>query len=165
MFCIIYIYICVCIFRYFCTYVQTDSFPPTCNHFFRLLSQPAWSVCLGCALPSLQRCPQVHTVRAYEQRLPQFFAVLIVRFWVGSGWSGVVSVRFVCVELGLFRLLVIGAQDHGWEHESLWVVVMAACPPSEEVQTLLRNPRFLSRVIYYRGSVMDPRDMAAVCAE
>lgn len=56
-------------------------------------------------------------------------------------------------------------QDHGMDNESLWVVVMAPCPPSPEVQLVVRSPRFLSRVIYYRGSVMDPLDMAAVCAE
>lgn len=51
------------------------------------------------------------------------------------------------------------------DNESLWVVVMAPCPPSAEVQSVLRTPRFLSRVLYYRGDVMDPLDMAAVCAE
>ncbi|CAM9428323.1 unnamed protein product, partial [Laminaria digitata] len=56
-------------------------------------------------------------------------------------------------------------EDHGMDNESLWVVVMAPCPPSPEVQLVVRSPRFMSRVIYYRGSVMDPLDMAAVCAE
>lgn len=51
------------------------------------------------------------------------------------------------------------------DNESLWVVVMAPCPPSVEVLTVIRSPRFMSRVIYYRGNVMDPMDMAAVCAE
>lgn len=51
------------------------------------------------------------------------------------------------------------------DNESLWVVVMAPCLPSVEVLTVIRSPRFMSRVIYYRGNVMDPMDMAAVCAE
>lgn len=51
------------------------------------------------------------------------------------------------------------------DNESLWVVVMAPCPPSLEVLSVIRSPRFMSKVIYYRGSVMDPLDMAAVCAE
>lgn len=56
-------------------------------------------------------------------------------------------------------------QDHGIDNESLWVVVMAPCPPSVEVLSVIRSPRFMSRIIYYRGSVMDPMDMKAVCAE
>eukprot|EP00752_Nemacystus_decipiens_P004954 g4507.t1 len=56
-------------------------------------------------------------------------------------------------------------EDHGMDNESLWVVVMAPCPPSPEVLSVIRSPRYMSRIIYYRGSVMDPLDMGAVCAE
>ncbi|CAN0021891.1 unnamed protein product [Ectocarpus fasciculatus] len=56
-------------------------------------------------------------------------------------------------------------EDHGVDNESLWVVIMSPCPPSPEVLSVIRSPLFMSRVIYFRGSVMDPLDMNAVCAE
>ncbi|CAN0029415.1 unnamed protein product [Ascophyllum nodosum] len=56
-------------------------------------------------------------------------------------------------------------EDHGLDNHLFWVVLMAPCPPSPEIQAILRSPRFLQRVIYFRGNVMDPLDLAAVCAE
>ncbi|CBJ32247.1 conserved unknown protein [Ectocarpus siliculosus] len=56
-------------------------------------------------------------------------------------------------------------EDHGVDNESLWVVIMSPSPPSPEVLSVIRSPLFMSRVIYFRGSVMDPLDMNAVCAE
>ncbi|CAN0592177.1 unnamed protein product, partial [Ectocarpus sp. 12 AP-2014] len=56
-------------------------------------------------------------------------------------------------------------KDHGVDNESLWVVIMSPSPPSPEVLSVIRSPLFMSRVIYFRGSVMDPLDMKAVCAE
>ncbi|CAN0496670.1 unnamed protein product, partial [Ectocarpus sp. 12 AP-2014] len=48
---------------------------------------------------------------------------------------------------------------------SVWVIIMAPASPSEEITALCRQPKYRSRVIYFRGSVTNPRDMAAVCAE
>lgn len=56
-------------------------------------------------------------------------------------------------------------QDQKASNVSVWVVVMAPTPPSEEISALCRQPKYRSRVLYFRGSVTNPRDMSAVCAE
>ncbi|CAM9992855.1 unnamed protein product, partial [Scytosiphon promiscuus] len=55
--------------------------------------------------------------------------------------------------------------DQKASNVSVWVVVMAPTPPSEEISALCRQPKYRSRVLYFRGSVTNPRDMSAVCAE
>ncbi|CAM9604592.1 unnamed protein product [Pylaiella littoralis] len=56
-------------------------------------------------------------------------------------------------------------KDQTASNVSVWVVIMANTPPSEEISALCRQPKYRSRVVYFRGSVTNPRDMAAVCAE
>ncbi|CAM9612374.1 unnamed protein product, partial [Sphacelaria rigidula] len=56
-------------------------------------------------------------------------------------------------------------EGHGLDTALLWVVVMAPNAPGPEIRNLLQSPKFMSRVRYFHGSVTDPRDMAAVCAE
>eukprot|EP00903_Cladosiphon_okamuranus_P006121 g6025.t2 len=56
-------------------------------------------------------------------------------------------------------------EDQKASNVSVWVVIMAPSPPSEEISALCRQPKYRSRVVYFKGSVTNPRDMAAVCAE
>ena len=56
-------------------------------------------------------------------------------------------------------------QDQKASNVSVWVVIMAPSPPSEEISALCRQPKYRSRVVYFKGSVTNPRDMSAVCAE
>eukprot|EP00752_Nemacystus_decipiens_P007555 g6749.t1 len=55
--------------------------------------------------------------------------------------------------------------DQKESNVSVWVVIMAPSPPSEEISALCRQPKYGSRVVYFKGSVTNPRDMSAVCAE
>lgn len=42
---------------------------------------------------------------------------------------------------------------------------MSPVPPTPEITALCNSPKYHSRVLYYRGSVTNPRDMEAVSAE